>query len=78
MNCQQLVELVTDYLDGALEPTAARRFEAHLEACDGCVAYLDQMHQTLRLLGKIPARSLDRQARDRLLDAFRSWSAFGP
>jgi anti-sigma factor RsiW len=77
MTCQQLVELVTDYLDGALNPATAHRFQAHLDACDGCVAHLEQMRLTLRLLGRIPVGSLDRQARDRLRDAFRTWSAFG-
>ena len=77
MSCWRLVELVTDYFDGALDAEAARRFEAHLEDCEGCVAYLEQMRLMLRLLGEIPTGSLDRQARERLLDAFRTWSAAG-
>jgi anti-sigma factor RsiW len=77
MNCQQLVEHVTDYLAGALDPDAARRFEAHLEACDGCVAHLEQMLLTLRLLGEIPTASPDGHVHDLLLDAFLSWAASG-
>jgi hypothetical protein len=59
MNCQQLVELVTDYSRGARSATA-RQFEAHLEACYPCVAYLEQIRLMLRLLGGIPTGSLDR------------------
>ena len=77
MNCRQLVELVTDYLDGTLDPAAARRFDVHLSDCEGCVAYLAQMRLMLRMLGEIPTGSLDRGVCAGLLDAFRNWSRSG-
>jgi anti-sigma factor RsiW len=47
MSCQELVELVTDYLEGALPPEDVARFEAHVAACPGCEAYLEQMRTTI-------------------------------
>jgi anti-sigma factor RsiW len=73
LRCQELVELVTDYLEGALAPGEAARFEAHISACQGCAAYLEQMRQTLSLLGELPAESLSPQAESELLAAFRDW-----
>ena len=51
--CQQAVELVTDYLEGALSRRDRRRFEAHLRACPNCTAYLEQIRMTIRLTGAI-------------------------
>ena len=50
--CQQVVELVTDYLEGALSPAEHRRFEAHLAGCPHCTEYLAQMRETIRLAGR--------------------------
>ena len=69
--CQQVVELVTDYLEGALGRRDRRRFERHLRACAGCDRYLDQMRTTLALLGTVPVDSLSPQAQATLLAAFR-------
>ena len=69
--CQQVVELVTDYLEGALGRRDRRRFEKHLRACDGCERYLDQMRTTLALLGTVPVDSLSPHAQATLLEAFR-------
>jgi anti-sigma factor RsiW len=71
--CQQLVELVTDYLEGSLGWRTRRRFERHLAACDGCQRYVDQMRETLALLGTVPAESLSPEAQSTLLDAFRDF-----
>jgi anti-sigma factor RsiW len=73
--CQELVELVTDYLEGRLEPADRERFDAHIAGCDACTAYLEQMRMTLEALGRIPAESLSAQAQDELLVAFREWRA---
>lgn len=72
--CKQLVELVTDYLDGALAPDVAARFDAHLLECDGCVTYLEQFRSTISTLGRVPSDRLDEGLRGRLLDAFRGWT----
>jgi anti-sigma factor RsiW len=73
MKCDELVELVTGYLDGTLDPETERRFVAHLGECDGCDRYLDQIRHTVHTLANLPAQSLPGQARDRLLAAFRDW-----
>jgi anti-sigma factor RsiW len=71
--CREVVELVSDYLDGALAERDRVRFEAHLTGCDGCSAYLDQMRQTVRLAGTLAPEALDPVFRDRLVAAFRDW-----
>lgn len=73
MNCDEFVELVTAYLDGALDPVTEQRFVEHLAACGGCDRYLDQFRTTITELGHLPAEHLAPEARDRLLAAFRDW-----
>ena len=73
MTCQELVELVTDYLEGALDEQTADRFERHLSVCPGCGTYLDQMRETASLLGEIPVESLSEGMQETLLDAFRDF-----
>ena len=51
LDCRELVELVTSYLDGALDPVSERRFVEHLSTCGGCQGFLDQFRQTIRVLG---------------------------
>ena len=53
LSCQELVELVTDYLEDALPPVERARFEAHIEPCDGCRAYLEQIRTTIELTGRL-------------------------
>ena len=72
--CIELVEQVTDFLEGALEPDARARFEQHLEQCDGCGEHLQQVRRTIALLHAVPHEdSLSPEARSRLLTAFRQW-----
>lgn len=73
--CEQFVELVTDYLDGALTPAVTARFDAHLLKCDGCANYLGQFRSTISTLGQLPSDQLDEAFRERLLDTFREWTA---
>ena len=73
MPCQELVELVTDYLEDRLSPVDRIRFEVHIADCEYCATYLEQMRQTIRTLGRIPEESLSDDARETLLAAFRSW-----
>ncbi|MEU1984053.1 anti-sigma factor [Nocardia sp. NPDC019395] len=76
MNCDELVELVTAFLDGALDPATEQRFIAHLAECDGCEAYMDQFRQTIALVGELPPpETLSPNVRADLLDAFRNWSS---
>jgi anti-sigma factor RsiW len=73
LSCQQLVELVTDYLEGALSPADRQRFDDHIAVCPRCRAHLRQMRDTLRLLGTLPEESLSARASADLLRAFREW-----
>ena len=73
MDCNELVELVTAYLDDALDQETRARFESHLSDCDGCENYLQQFRETLRTVGKIRDDELDPRFRSRLLDAFKDF-----
>jgi len=73
LTCQDFVELVTDYLEGALDEDAGRRFEEHLALCPGCDTYLSQMKETATRLGEIPVESLSAEAQSTLLSAFRDF-----
>ena len=73
LTCQELVELVTDYLEGALSAQERARFEGHLAMCTGCRNYLAQMRLTISSLGRLSEESIAPQARDDLLGAFRNW-----
>ena len=75
LECIDLVELVTDYLEGALDQERREMVEAHLRTCDGCKVYMEQMRETREHLGHVPpdaAENLPDQARRELLDAFRA------
>jgi anti-sigma factor RsiW len=73
--CQQAVDLVTGYLEGALGRAARARLEAHLAACPNCTAYLEQIRVTIRLTGTITPGDLPAQARDDLIRVYRQWHA---
>ena len=73
LSCQELVELVTDYLEGALDERDLRAFEAHLAGCDGCTEYLDEMRTTIRVVGMLTPNDLTETAEAALLQAFRDW-----
>jgi anti-sigma factor RsiW len=73
LSCQELVELVTDYLEGALPGEERARFEAHVGPCDGCREYLEQIRTTIDLAGRLEPAALDPEAERALLHAFRDW-----
>jgi anti-sigma factor RsiW len=73
MDCDELVELVTAYLDGSLDLEDRARFDLHLLECDGCENYLQQFRSTVATVGKIPIEDLDPTLRSRLVEAFRDW-----
>ena len=75
LNCQELVELVTEYLEGTLLPEARERFEAHLALCRPCDIYLEQMRRTIDLTGRLRETDIEPPARERLLDVFRQWKS---
>ena len=71
LGCQELVELVTEYLEGTLGRRDHRRIAKHLTECDACVRYIEQMRETLGLLGTVPVETLSPEAQSTLLAAFR-------
>lgn len=73
LTCKELVELVTDYVEGALPDSERRRFDEHLQGCPFCRVYLDQMRQTIRMLGRLPEEALPPEAMSALLEQFRRW-----
>ena len=74
LTCVQLVELVTDYLEGALDDAERARFEQHIGECDGCTNYLDQMRVTIAVVGRLDADDLSDEAKSELVAAFRGWA----
>ena len=75
--CQQVVELVTDYLEGALPAADRLRLEAHLAGCPHCTEYLAQMRETIRLAGRLTPDDLTPVMRADLTDLYRRWQAEG-
>jgi anti-sigma factor RsiW len=73
LSCQELVELVTDYFEGALAPEAAGEFERHIAGCTGCHEYVEQMRRTIELTGTLTTADVPPEAAERLLAAFRDW-----
>ncbi|MEU0794098.1 zf-HC2 domain-containing protein [Amycolatopsis sp. NPDC005961] len=73
MNCDEFVELVTAFLDDALDPGTEARFIEHLALCEGCERYLDQFRTTIGELGRLPPETLSPETRDAVLTAFRDW-----
>ncbi|MFD0269149.1 anti-sigma factor family protein [Streptomyces sp. NPDC127106] len=72
MNCAEFVELVTEFLDGAMGEPAELRCLVHLARCEGCETYLDQFRQTVAAVGAQSGPNLPSSTRDQLLGAFRS------
>jgi len=70
ITCREIVEIVSDYLEGALHPDRREAFELHLSYCDGCVNYLDQMRETVRLTGELREEILPPELQAELLQAF--------
>ena len=73
--CIELVELVTDYLEGVLDARERRAFEHHLTLCDGCASYVEQMRETLRLTGSLERDDVPQAGVEDLMTAFRGYQA---
>jgi anti-sigma factor RsiW len=74
VSCTEVVELVTDYLGRSLSPDAAALVAQHLNCCEGCVRYVDQIRTTIEALGRIEAEEVPPRVRAQLLTAFRGWT----
>lgn len=71
--CRRVTELITDYLEGALDATDRARFEAHLATCGGCTAYVEQMRATISTVGQVDVGSLPDELRDDLVELYRQY-----
>jgi anti-sigma factor RsiW len=75
LTCQQLVELITDYVEGALDEQRHADVVRHLSECDDCLRYVAQLQQTERVLASIQAPTLSSDDRAALIAAYRDWCA---
>jgi len=75
LTCHEVIEIITDYLEGALPVDDRHRVEEHLAICDGCTTYLEQMRETIRLTGMLTEEQIPEDQKRDLLEAFRTWTA---
>ncbi|MEA2521048.1 MAG: hypothetical protein QOI81_694 [Actinomycetota bacterium] len=75
MECRDVVEAVTAYIEGDMSPEDRARFDEHLAQCDGCTNYLTQIRETIRLTGTLDAESLPPEQRTALQAVFLVWAA---
>lgn len=73
LTCSELVEIITEYVEETLSPADRARFDAHLEICEGCRIYLDQMRHAVDAVGRLREESIPPHAREILLREFRAW-----
>ena len=76
--CQQVVELVNDYLEGLLPRSDRKRFERHLRSCPNCTSYLEQMRVTIAISGRLSSEDLTPEARQEFTELYRAWRADDP
>ena len=73
LSCRELVEIVTEYLEGGLSESERTRFEEHLEDCEGCANHLDQIRVTISLTHRVTPDDICDETKSQLLEAFRDW-----
>ena len=74
LSCQEMIEVVTNYLDDALPPEEQQRFERHLSYCAGCSTYTEQMRETIRQTGMVAGEeALPPALREEIVARFRTW-----
>jgi anti-sigma factor RsiW len=74
LTCHEVIEIITEYLEGALPADDCRRVEEHLAICDGCTTYLEQMRETIRLTGMLTEEQIPEDQKRDFLEAFRTWT----
>jgi predicted anti-sigma-YlaC factor YlaD len=73
--CWEVVEAVTDFLEGRMSPVQRERFELHLAFCQACRIYLEQMRETIRLTGMLKVEEIPEETRLAIVEAFRDWNS---
>lgn len=71
--CKEVVELVTNYLEGAMTPEERDRFEMHLGTCGACVTYHEQILMTRQTISTLSHEPLAKETVQDLLSSFRAW-----
>jgi anti-sigma factor RsiW len=71
--CNEIVEVITAYLEGALKRREKKAFERHIRKCDGCTNYVEQIRITIETLGRVSTDDLPPELRENLVAAFRDW-----
>jgi anti-sigma factor RsiW len=71
--CRDVVEILSDYLDGALDDDTREVVETHLASCEGCDRALAQLRETVRATGMLSEDQLTEEQKTTLLEAFRGW-----
>jgi hypothetical protein len=72
--CREIVDLATEYVEGALTTSQMTQFELHLNFCEGCVAFVDQIRETAAMAGRLSEEDIPEGTKVKLLEAFRDWS----
>jgi len=75
VTCREVVELMTEYLEGSLSAADRARFEHHMTGCDGCRAYLTQLRTARMLMGRSAIEPVPEAMKAELMSAFRNWKA---
>jgi hypothetical protein len=73
ITCKEVVELVTDYLERALPADEASLFEQHLNFCEGCIVYVEQIRATAETAGRVREEDVPPETKEKLMAAFREW-----
>ena len=73
LTCHEVIELLSNYIEGVLSADDRRRVDDHLALCDGCATYLDQMREAIRLTGRLTEEQVPEDEKAALLTAFRDW-----
>lgn len=71
--CREVVDLAAEYVEGAMTPEEATLFEMHLNFCDGCFTFIDQIRETASIAGRITEEQVPEETKVALLEAFRDW-----
>ena len=71
--CKEVVGLASEYLEGTMGSDEATAFEVHLNFCDGCFRFVDQLRETAATAGALPEEQISDELKARLVLAFRDW-----
>lgn len=77
-SCEQVTELVTDYLEGRMSFWDRLRFRVHIRLCSACKHYICQMEHSIKTLGQLPDEPIPPEVEEELTKIFRDWKPSDP